>query len=86
MQFPSRRQCNRCVHGISFILIITGGACHIIERPIEIMIKFKRNFIMCKEYFMFIVPYMVVAAVAILFLLYAGLWCTALAVNRGTPG
>lgn len=32
----SRRQCNRCVHGISFILIITGGACHIIERPIEI--------------------------------------------------
>lgn len=35
---------------------------------------------------MFIVPYMVVAAVAILFLLYAGLWCTALAVNRGTLG
>lgn len=35
---------------------------------------------------MFIVPYMVVAAVAILFLLYAGLWCTALVVNRGMPG
>lgn len=34
--FPSRRQYNRCVHGVSFILIITGGACHIIERPIEI--------------------------------------------------